>query len=302
MTKKKTLFILWSFLVISPGSDVFARTAEFEYQLDAYYTAIDYYIGLTDRPIPYYNVESERDLYKKLFLSSPIPRFVVFEASVNPMPLLGVYLKRQASSLYEDAQLSDDLNIIQSVTTGFEEPAAVSIFLGNVIDFNRVKKKSYGEGKGYKGYLISAGNYHIKDNDLIKDNWWEGEWKVKGERKNAKMKLAWSFRLGIKNHADAEIADVFYVGIRRGRTDYEHRKFSWFKNSGIMYKYDFSSKNFNGIQHHFVVDKKFPLPKGKMVPTLALGFIVRTRDKYSGSLNTEDRKEFRLVFQPNVEF
>jgi hypothetical protein len=282
------------------GSSAWCASTEYEYQLDAYYAAVDYYIHFTSAPVFYCTDNNEFEIYKKL-LSSPLPRYVILEGSANPLPLLGVYLKRQAPTFYHDAQLSHDVNLIRSVTTGFEEPAALSVFLGNVIDFKPMKKKSYAEGRGYIGYLLSAGNYHIKDNDLVKDNWLEAEWKVKGDKKLSNLKLQWSFRLGGKYHANIEIADVFYVALRRSRIDYDDHHFSWFKNSGLMYKFDFDTRTFKSIQHQLVADKKFPMPKGKIVPTLSLGFIWRAEEKYAGSLRT-DSPNFEILFQPNIEF
>lgn len=280
-----------------------ALVAEFDYQLDAYYTAADYYVSLTSSPIPFVPFTSEKDLYKKLFLSSPVPRFLLLEASVNPLPCLGVYLKRQAPAFYEDMQASGDFNLIQSVTTGFEEPAALSLFLGNIVNFKPVRKKQFGEGKGHTGYLISAGNHHIQRNDMFKDDWIETEWKVRGDRILKDLKLGWSFRVGAKFHGHREVRDVYYLGLRRSRTDYaERRLWDWAKNSGFLYKMDFSQKNLAVIQHHFQVDKKFPLKKARLVPTLALGFIWQARDKYTGSLELPRRRRMEFLLRPNIEF
>ena len=229
-----------------------------------------------------------------------MPRFLIFEASVNPLPLAGVHLKKQSRSLYDKGDIGEQ-NIFQSATAGFEEPAALSLFLGNVIDFKPVKKRKYAEGKGYIGYLLSVGNEHIKDNELIQDKWIEGEWKVKGDRKRDETKLQWSFRAGAKLHANSDIADVFYIGLRRSRVDYGVRRFSFFYNSGVMYKFDFDVKTFSPIQHQLVLDKKFPMPSFKAVPTLAFGFLYRTQDKYTGRLR-DSTDDFQILLQPNLEF
>ncbi|HRY28728.1 MAG TPA: hypothetical protein P5079_01675 [Elusimicrobiota bacterium] len=281
---------------------VFGAANEIEYQLDAYYTSVDYYVNLTQSPIPYHEFKSETDIYKKLILSSPIPRFLLLETSVNPLPLLGVYLKRQARDFYDDTQFSEDSNLIRSITTGFEEPAAVSLFFGNIVDFKPVKKRDYAEGRGHIGYLVSAGNYHIKDNDMMKDDWVETEWKVKGDRIYPDMELRWSFRIGAKFHARKEITDVYYLGVRRSRIHFKERGFSWLNNSGIMYKFDFDQSRLSAVQHHFVVDKKFPLPDKKVVPSLALGFLWRSEKKYTGDLGDARRTVFQFLFQPNIEF
>lgn len=278
-----------------------ADAGEWEYELDAYYTAASYTLNLTTAPIPYYDGVRESEIYKRLF-TSPRPRYVIFEASVNPLPVLGVYTKRHARTFYEDMDIGDDQNLIQSVTLGFEEPAALSLFVGNVIEFKPIKKRKYGEGKGYIGYLLSGGSQHIKDNESIEDDWWETEWKVKGDRKKDDVKLTWSFRVGAKFHGNRDISDVVYLGLRRGRIDYGTRRFtSWLSNSGFLYKVDLKARGLGPVQHQLVVDRKFPLPNKRWVPTMALGFIYRTRDKYSGRLAT-DEKDFQLLLQPNVEF
>lgn len=295
----RALVVIGTILFSAP-SPVKALGQEWEYHLDAYYTALDYTLHLTTAPIPYFEHSGELEIYKQL-ITHPMPRFLIFEASVNPLPLTGVYLKRQARSFYDSLDFGDDQNLVQSVTAGFEEPAALSIFLGNVIDFKQAKRKSYGDGKGYIGTLLSGGHYHIKDNDLIKDLWYEAEWKLKGERKKRDVKLQWSYRAGAKFHSHKEIADVLYVSFKRGRINYDHRGFSWLNNSGLMYTFNFSARDFNAIQHDLVVDKKFPVKGKKPVPSIMLGFVYRTDDKYTGSLKS-DTREFQLLIQPNLEF
>lgn len=277
-------------------------TGEYEYLLDAYYTAVSYNINLSSAPVTVTDDKSEWQIYKKLLFASALPRYVVLEASVNPLPITGVYLKEQARDFYDSFDIGSDVNLIRSVTTGFEEPAAASVFFGSIIDFKRSKKKSYAEGKGYSGTLFSAGTQHIKDNDLIEDKWFEAEWKLKGDRFLDKEKLQWSFRLGSKFHDNRNIADVIYIGLRRSRTDYKDRRLSWLNNSGIVYKFDLDVRNLNAIQQELVVDKKFPLPNLKVVPTMAVGLIWRDREKYKGDLRDEDPQKLELILRPNIEF
>jgi len=277
-------------------------TYEFDYQVDAYYSAVDFYIGVTTTPIPYYDETDEWEIYKKLFFSSPIPRFIVLEASVNPLPLAGVQMRKRTPDLYGDAQVSGDLNLIKSVTAGFEEPWALTLFMGNIISFRSERTMKYGEGRGHVGYLGSFGNFHIKDNVMIRDDWIEGEWKVKGDWIKNETELVWSFRLGAKFHANGDIQDVFYVGLRRSRTDFKTKGISWLKNSGFMYKFDMKQNGLRPVQHHLELTRKFPLTRWKLVPALSVGFLVQNKDKYSGDLRREARRDFQFLFRPNVEF
>ena len=104
-----------------------------ELELDAYYSSLDLIASLTDKPIPDVGEKSEFEIYKDLLLSSYLPRFLLLEASVNPMPCLGVLIKENAQDFYEDAEVADGINLVRVVTAGFEEPYALSMFLGNVV-------------------------------------------------------------------------------------------------------------------------------------------------------------------------
>jgi hypothetical protein len=106
-----------------------------EYELDAYYTNIGAYIPLTDAEMKEVEVGDETLIYRELLANAFIPRFFLVEASVNPLPVLGVYIKEDHESFYDRAEITDDVNLIDALTEGFEEPYALSFFVGNVIRF-----------------------------------------------------------------------------------------------------------------------------------------------------------------------
>lgn len=274
-----------------------------ETELDAYYTNAGIYISLTDAPIPDAGEKPEYEIYSNLLLSSYIPRFLVLEAAVFPMPNLGVYLKDNARSFYDNGDVTHDVNLVKAVTAGFEEPYALSLFLGNVVSFTRQGERHRSGNFGYMGYLVSVSNYNIKDNKLIPDKAVELEWKIKGDRKLPTKDLHWSFRVGGKIHGNPEIKDVVYLSLRRSRLDFVDATDSLFKNSGAEYTIDLDSKTFKPLRHYFVVDKKWPLKDEKMGFSFAVGFIWQGAEKYSGSLADKGRKnEFQVVLRPNIEF
>ena len=279
---------------------------EWEFDLDAYYTYIDLIGNLTDQPIPDAGEKTELEIYKDLFLSSYWPRFFILEASINPMPCLGVLIKDNAESFYEDSELGTDFNLIKAITAGFEEPWAFSLVLGDVVTFTKPGAKKRKEGNyGFMGYLASVGNYHIKDNELFRDDWYELEWKVKGDREYPHQKLKWSFRIGGKFHDNPDIADVYYVGVKRDRLDSKASAKSILKNSGIEYKVDWDSDTFEFVRHEFTVNKKWPFKEKKMGLRglkLILGIIWESNKRYTGSLREEDADNFQVLIQPNIEF
>ncbi len=286
-----------------PPPQSIPKTISFEYELNPYYTNAALFLSLTNAPIPNAGEKSELEIYRDLFLGSYIPRFMVLEASVYPMPLAGVWLKDQAPDIYSKGDVGDDLNFFQAVTEGFEEPWAVSLFLGNVMNFKRSGSPEFeGGNKGFMGYLLSVGNKHIKDNELIDDNWTEIEWKIKGDRDYPKQNLSWSFRIGAKYHDHAEITDVYYVSVRRSRLDFEAESSSIRHNSAFEYTFLFDQEDMAAVQHSFSVEKKFPQKGKKYAFTLALGIIYDKDRKYTGTLDDRDGDSFSIIIRPNIEF
>lgn len=278
------------------------RRSEIELELDAYYTNVSLTLALTKEPIPHLGEGSEFEIYGTLLSRSLSPRFMVLEASINPMPYLGVYIKKNHREFYDDAEISGSFNWIKALTAGFEEPWAGSLFLGNVVDFDVPGRKDI-KGKGYAGFLVSAGNYHIKDNELVKDDWREFEWKIKGDRKSPIKKLSWSFRVGAKLHENPYITDIVYLSFRRSRLDYKIEEASILNNSGFEYTVDMSKSGLHQMRHYFYVDKKWPFKNKKMAFALAAGFVWESARKYTGPLSTgRQNDDFQIIVRPNIEF
>lgn len=279
-----------------------------EVELDPYYSAVGVYNSLTGKPIPHLKVDSELELYKELVTNFYKPRTLIIEASLNPLPYAGALIRKHQRDFYDDMRWSSNFNAVQAVTAGFEEPWALSFFLGNVVSFDTINKPFQGKRNGYSGLLVSLGNYNIKDNVLIRDNWVEMEGKLKGEQILADRSLRWSFRGGAKFHDNRFIADSFYVGFRRSRTDFKERGGSfWLHNSGFEYVSDFSQKKLEPLRHYLVVDKKFPMKNSRMAFTLGLGFVWTADKKYSGPLSnsaagTRTPNSFQFILRPNLEF
>lgn len=273
------------------------------FEPDAYYTDLDLIVALTRAPIPHLGEMHESEIYKTLLSRSALlPQFLVLEASVNPMPYLGTYIKENNRSFYDSAQISENFNLIKALTAGFEEPYAASVLAGNVVNFSEPGRKDI-KGIGYSGYLVSTGNYHIKDNQMIKDDWWELEWKLKGDRKSPVKKLGWSFRIGAKLHGNPDITDVVYLSFRRSRIDYKPEEDSIFNNSGFEYTFDMNRRTFRSIRHYFYVEKKWPIENKQMAYALALGFVWESAGKYTGALAAgQDKDNLQFILRPNIEF
>jgi hypothetical protein len=213
------------------------------------------------------------------------------------MPCLGLLARDREPGLYGRAQLDRNTNLLRAVTAGFEEPWAGSLFVGNVVNFDVEGRKDI-QGKGYSGILLSAGNWHIKDNVAIDDPWLEAELKLKGDRRSPVKKLSWSFRTGVKLHSNPDVVNEAYLAIRRSRVDYEEAP--WYvANSGVEYKLDLGVDG-TPLRHYFLVDKKWPFRSYDA--SIALGVLWDRGRSYRGALAVDSPERVQVLIRPNIEF
>ncbi len=295
-------FIFFSICLCFTSTSIHAENS-LEFEWDPYYSNAGYYISLTDEPIPEIIEDDEAELYDRLIDSAfTMPRFMLFEVSVNPLPMLGEYIQDHHPRTYENAEIKGDINIVQAFTEGFEEPYAISLFLGSITRFIKPGEKIKIKNRGYTGYLASFGDKHIVNNTYIKDNWYELEWKIKGDQDFKNKTLSWSLRVGSKIHDHPDITDVIYFGLRRNHLDAKSDEISWFQNADIDYKIELDNDNFELVQQSLFINKKWPAPFGaaKSAFEFGLGFILGKK-KYTGSLDSQ-AEDFRLILRPSFKF
>lgn len=276
--------------------------ADLDWELDLYYSNISLNIPLTDTPIQDLSGKGEWEIYRKLFTDSLIPRFLLLEAAVMPLPLTGVALKEYAPGVYHSADLGRDQNLIQWITAGFEEPYAFSVFVGDLVRFTRQGEDHLSSNKGYMGYLLSYSNQHIKNNLLIPDHSLEAEWKLKGERSFKDDKLSWSFRLGAKLHDNPHIADTLYLGFRRSDLDFTVNPIEFLRNSSFELRWDIGLREGNLLRQEYVLGKKFPIKAWGVALKLEAGVIWEDPARYRGPLRNNETSNFTVLLRPNIIF
>lgn len=271
--------------------------AEVVTEFGAYYSSIGLYVPLTEEQLPDGGRMGEIDVYRRLFERSWRPNVVAFEASVYPMPIAGVWLRKEYPDFYDRAP-----SLIQAVTAGFQEPWAVSAFFGSQMKFTRPEETERGANRGYMGYLVSAGTKHIKSNVLIADNWLELEWKLKGERIFREERLDWSFRIGGRYNANRDIADTLHFGLRRSNLDFKSPFLSWLDNSRIDLLTELAVDGLGLVRQEVIFGKKYPLESRKYALELDFGLIYERASKYSGDLAPLAKTAITVVFRPNIVF
>jgi hypothetical protein len=270
-----------------------------EAEVDAYYSNLGLYINLTDEPIPDLGNQSEDVIYRDLLLRSHKPRFMLLEASVYPMPILGAAIKQNYPDTYDDATFGADFNLVKVLTAGFEEPYALSLFLGNMVTYGS-DETGQSKNKGFMGYLFSHGDKHLLNNEVIADNWYEFEWKIKGKIDKTEYNLDWSFRVGGKWHGNELIADAFYFGIRRDQFDFDSAWLSFLENSGVDMFFEFGQELHAPTQQRLLLHKNIPFSNSHSLIVLTTGLIRTSPRRYSFPL--EENTDLQLVIAPSFKF
>lgn len=222
-----------------------AADYSFEIEWDDYYSNVGYYQSLTNQPIPEVDVDDETSTYNLMLDSiTLVPRFMLLEVGVYPLPIAGAYVKKNHPDTFDDLSIGD-FNIIQSITAGYDEPYALSLFFGSIVRFVNQGEERKVKNRGYTGFLLSAGDQHIVQNTLVDDNWFELEWKIKGDQDFEEKTLSWSLRFGTKIHGHPDITDVIHIGLRRNHLDTASNDISWFQNADIDFKLELDKDNFD---------------------------------------------------------
>ena len=276
---------------------------ELVFEADPYYTNMGYNVPLTDKPIPTITSDNEAVIYRDLIEGSLIPRYMVLEASVYPLASLGTVIKSHSPDLYRQGEIGHSgINLFESATAGFQEPWAVSAFFGNVAKLKRPKETREGQNYGYTGYLFSAGNKHIKNNRLVSDDWFEFEWKIKGNIDYPDEKLSWSFRVGGRWNHNRDVNDVTYISLHRSNLDLRYSFLEWLENANYDLRAHFLQNGGEMVRLELIAGKKVPMPQWGFTPTLDIGFVWSSPNEYSGALRDTRGNTTTLVFRPSIEF
>ena len=292
------------FLICLLNLSIFAEDlVEFDYELDAYYSNVSAFIDLDrDKNITDGSEFIESKLYKNLILNSLSPNIFLLEMAVHPMALSGLYFRKNHNARYEDSKI-DDFNLVKSITAGFEEPYSLSFFVGRMMVFKKKDGSHIGKNRAYIGYLVTIGDYTIKDNYAHKDYWVNVEFKLKGTREKEIEDLDWSFRVGGRFHSNRNFVDTFYLGARRKSIDYKESVFSFVYNSAFSSMVAFDKKKFQLTEAEFVLEKSFPISwSDKMSFSLGLGYLYYGNNKYNGVLKDDGVDNHQLIIRPNFKW
>jgi len=291
-------------LFLSICNNLFADDLiEYDYEVDAYYSNVSAFIDLDrDNNITDATNYTETQIYTDLILNTFNPNIFLLEASVHPMSIGGLYFRQNHEDMYERSKI-EDFNLIKAVTAGFEEPYSLSFFVGRMMVFKNKKDNHIGKNRAYIGYLVTIGDYSIKDNLAHYDKWYNFEFKLKGTRDKQDKDLDWSFRVGTRIHQNTDFQNSIYIGVRRSSIDYKKSVWSFVNNSAFSVMVAVNAKSFHLSETELVLEKKWPLSwSEKLSFGLGIGYLYNSGDKYNGVLKEEGIDNHQLILRPNFKW
>lgn len=295
----RLFFVLWLAMISVSAQE----SVEFDYEVDAYYSNVSLFFDLdSDQDIFNATQMSEGDIYKRLFLNSLSPNIFLIEASIHPMVIGGLYFRQNHEAMYDRTKL-EEFNWVKAITAGFEEPYALSFFIGRMMVFKREHSDYIGKNRAYTGLLVSVGDYTIKENLAHWDRWANFEIKLKGTREKDIQDLDWSFRIGSKIHENKNFVNNIYFGARRSSIDYSERILSFLYNSAFSSMIAFSADRLELTEAEVMVEKKYPLAWAKKVSFgLGVGYLYNSSAKYRGELFEEGIDNHQILIRPNFKW
>ncbi len=218
------------------------------------------------------------------------------------MPIAGLYFRNNNPNLYDRSKVQN-MNLVKIVTAGFAEPYSLSFFLGRMLVFKNKNNGRIGKNRAYMGYLVTIGDYTIKENTAYYDKWMNIEFKLKGTREKENRDLDWSFRIGSRIHQNKDFVNTVFIGARRSSIDYNKGIYSLLYNSAFSTMISLSAENLNLAETEVMIEKKFPLKwSKKMSFGVAVGYIYNSGEKYRGTLKDEGVDNHQMIFRPNLNW
>ena len=302
---------------------IFGHYWRTSYGLGAYKTFGSVNINL-QKDIPHQRISPDREveIFKTLFSRIYVPKYILLQFTIYPFASVSSFLETNKPEVFNKFEIYNDFNILRAVGGDFEEPYAISLFLGNIIGFQYkpqnemntivAPKSARRINSILSGFLLSGGHSHIQDNILISDNWLEillmmtGRWEVPKIRD-----VLWDFRIGYRFHENKLVTDVAVFSLKRDHTEWRYSGWSLFRNSTLQALFyvpvgaDASNRPFFTRQL-FLLGKKYPvfLFKRTIMLKIALGMLWEQTRLYNRHEKRFDEIEHRAttwLIQPSIE-
>lgn len=302
---------------------IFGYYWKYSYGIGAYRTFGSINVKL-QKDVPHEQISPNReiDIFKTLFKQIYLPKYMLLQLTIYPLATLSSFLETDRPQVFKKFEIYNHLNMLRAAGGDFEEPYAMSLFLGNIIGFQYKhkntsntfisKKRESRINSILSGFLLSAGHLHIQDNIRISDSWAEillmltGKWEIPKIRNTL-----WDFRMGYRYHENKLVTSVAVFSFKRDHTEWQYS--GWFpsKNSMIQAIFympvgaDALNRPFFTRQL-FLIGKKFPIGmfKRRIMLKIGLGMLweqTRLYDRDEKKFDDIEHRTTTWLIQPSIE-
>ncbi|MBU0711969.1 hypothetical protein KJ762_12135 [bacterium] len=271
--------------------------------LDPYhsYTSLFYQIQ-KDQPIYIYQ-ENETLMYRDLLLRSYKPGYGLIEFTLYPSTAVSAWIESSHKDFYDEFTVYKDINLIGSISGGYQEPWSVSLFAGQLAAFLSMndEEELIIAASGASGLVLTGGAYQIFNNCLVRSNWYRVEWKLKGESVDDSVAYDWDLKLGYRNYGLREISNTLLLSFSRNRMHLGRFDWRWVENSMNEFELQLPvSHDETGISRFKIIYGK-AIPFWKWMIGLGVGVIYENRRQYDAELkqfSPQKEKSWNLFLMP----
>jgi len=265
-----------------------------------------------------YRPELERHVYGILLSRLYKPKYIVAQATAYPLALLSSDMETYHPKHYRQFEFME-INLLRTISSGYEEPYALSLLLGNFALFGYHEQDEQGKsrirqsGSALAGIIITTGHLYIHDNIRVNERWWQYELILTGKLNEPKVRMIeWNFRIGTKHHQTDLTPDVALLILHRSHTEWNFRQFSFIRNSHFHYEayfpifHDGQKLPFT-VRQYFSYGKKFPFKKFNRLFALRIGGGIiweklRLYNHDQRFFEAQQSSQITYLIQPSIEF
>lgn len=281
-----------------------------EFSVSPYVATAEVVGPLEERGIPYVKSDRREDhYYWRVLRHMLVPRFWILGLDVKPVAAAGVLAKEFAPGLYDDAEVAPGLNLVQSVSEGWTDPGALTLFVGDALDV--VDDGGGIVGRGRAGLALSMGFGHIVSNVIYPDLWVEPSVRLAGELVSTSRDMEWNFVVGMRFHTSRDVRNVLFCEIVRNRIDRHYYGWHPLRNTSLEYRLDlspvllFKTGELYGdgtVNHSLLAGKRWPVRGGKNTLGLKLGAEYQWSNGYSGRVKRAAEPGWTFLMRPMFSF
>lgn len=296
------------------GTRFYNRYCGLTIGLDPYESYVSVFCNLRTKPPQPIAAQSELEFYWLLFLKSFQPFYFLVQGTEYPLTHGTALFKQEIPGRYHqlDWNIADStrLNVLEILGSGYREPYALSFFVGYLTPFwsNESGQKKQA-GSASSGFVVTFGDRHIRNFNILKDNWYEIKWSLKGDQDTKDRFLKWNVQAGKKIHDHPELMNAWFFRLYRDHLNKNYCNVFSLQNTSLECRAEMPVQDLAVITHaqdafsllYLDAGKKFPSRRWKrIVYTVNAGI---SWEKYNDLVKVNKYIESLSFFvRPNIIF